>query len=128
MTLHCSRPIPVDCYPFTLTGTSQRESITVTNVVMFTPEYVATRPATLYLDDLGKGALRLRGLGATAKTYQIEARPEVTDATPRPMGVVMPAWTPLGFATADGNGRFTFFTAQQTNAPMRFYRTVELAN
>src|SRR2546421_7859189 len=65
MTVHCSTLIPLDCYPFTLTGISQRESITVTNVVMFTPFYVTTRLATLYLDNLGNGAQRLRGLGAT---------------------------------------------------------------
>ena len=117
MTLHCSSPIPLDCYPFTLTGTAQRESVTVTNLVMFTPDYVATRPPTLYLDNLGNGALRLRGLGATAKTYRIEAKSKLTDTV----------WTPLGSATADGNGRFTFFTAQATNAPMRFYRAVESA-
>ena len=114
MTVHCSSPIPLDSYPFTITGTAQRESVTVTNLVMFTPNYVFTRPPTLYLDNLGKGSLRLRGLGATAKTYQIEANSALTD----------PAWTPLGSATADGNGRFTFFTSQAANAPVRFYRAV----
>ena len=117
MTVHCPSLIPLDCYPFTLTGTALRESLTVTNLVMFTPEYVAIRPPTLYLDNLGKGALRLRGLGATGKTYQIEAKSNLTD----------PVWKPLGSATADGNGRFTFFTAQATDAPMRFYRAVESA-
>ena len=117
MTVHCSSPIPLDCYPFTLTGTAQRESVTVTNLVMFTPEYVAIRPPTLYLDNLGNGALRLRGLGATAKTYRIEARSALPDTV----------WTPQGSAIADGNGRFTFFTAQAADAPMRFYRAVESA-
>jgi hypothetical protein len=117
MTVHCSKPIPLDCYAFTLTGTAQRESVTVTNLVMFTPEYVATRPPTLWLDNLGNGALRLRGLGATAKAYRIEAKSHVT-------GTV---WTPLGSATADGNGRFTFFTTLATDGPARFYRAVELA-
>jgi hypothetical protein len=115
MTVHCPSLIPLDCYPFTLTGTGLRESITITNLVMFTPDYVATRPPTLYLDNLGNGALRLRGLGATGKTYQIEAKSDLTD----------PVWTPLGTATADGNGRFTFFTAQAPGAPARFYRAVE---
>jgi hypothetical protein len=117
MTVHCSIPTPLDCYPFTLTGTAQRESITVTNRVMFTPEWVAVRPPTLYLDNLGNGALRLRGLGATAKTYRIEAKPDVN-------GTV---WTALGSATADGNGRFTFYTAKAVAAPARFYRAVESA-
>ena len=115
MTVHCPSLIPLDCYPFTLTGTALRESITITNLVMFTPDYVATRPSTLYLDNLGNGALRLRGLGATGKTYQIQAKSDLTD----------PVWTPLGTATADGNGRFTFFTAQAPGAHMRFYRAVE---
>ena len=35
MTVHCSSPLPLDCYPFTLTGTSLRESVTITNLVMF---------------------------------------------------------------------------------------------
>ena len=114
MTVHCPNLIPLDCYPFTLTGTALRESITVTNLVMFTPEYVATRLPTLYLDNLGNGALRLRGLGATGRTYQIEAKADLTDSV----------WTPLGSATADGNGRFTFFTVQAADGSMRFYRAV----
>ena len=43
MTVLCSVPTPVDGYPFTITGTSKRESITITNVVMFTPQYLANR-------------------------------------------------------------------------------------
>jgi hypothetical protein len=117
MTVHCSSPIPLDCYPFTITATTLRESMTVTNLAMLTPSYVASRPPTLYLDNLGNGALRLRGLGATAATYRIEA---ISDLT----GTV---WTPLGFATADGNGRFTFFTPLTAGAPARFYRAVEPA-
>ncbi len=115
MTVHCSSPMPLDCYPFTLTGTALRESITVTNQVMFPPEYVMTRPPTLYLDDLGNGALQLRGLGATAKTYQIECTSDLAN----------PVWTPLGTSTADGNGRFIFLTAQAPDAPTRFYRAVQ---
>jgi len=104
----------VDCYPFTLTGTSQNETITVTNTVMFSPFLVATRLATLYLDDQGNRALRLRGLGATGKIYQIETTSSLNAL-----------WAPLGGATADANGRFTFFTTQATNAPGRFFRAVE---
>ena len=115
MTVNCTIPTPVDCYPFTITGTSKRESITVTNVVMFTPEFVAARKATLYLDSLSNGALLIRGLGATAKTYTIEA---TTD-------LVNPDWTPLGNTTADGNGRFIYPLSQTT--PMRFFRAVEVA-
>jgi len=115
MNVQCSVPTPVDCYPFTITGTSKRESITITNVIMFTPEFVATRPATLYVDDLGNGALLLRGLGATAKTYQIEATSDLSN----------PDWTPLGNTTADGNGRFIFPTSQVIAA--RFFRAREVA-
>jgi hypothetical protein len=115
LTVHCPSLIPLDSYPFTLTATAQRESITITNLVMFTPEYVAIRPPTLYLDNLGNSALRLRGLGATGKTYQIEATSDLS----------APVWTPLGSATADGNGRFTFFTAQAADAPARFFRAVQ---
>jgi len=114
MTVHCQGLIPLDCFPFTITGTAQRESITITNVVWFTPEYVANRAPILYIDDLGNDALRLRGLGATGKTYQIEATYQL-DA---------PVWTTLGSATADGNGRFTFFTSQAANEPTRYYRAV----
>jgi hypothetical protein len=127
MTVHCPSLIPLDCYPFTLTGTALRESITITNLVLFTPDYVATRPPTLYLDDLGNGALRLRGLGATGKTYQIEARSDLTAPVSTALASIIPVWTPLGSATADGNGRFTFFTAQLPNTPTRFYRAVESA-
>jgi hypothetical protein len=114
MTVHCQGLIPLDCFPFTITATAQRESITITNVVMFPPEYVANRAPILYIDDLGNEALRLRGLGATGKTYQIEATWQL-DA---------PVWEPLGSATADGNGRFTFFTSQVADAPTRYYRAV----
>ena len=115
MTVNCTVPTPVDCYPFTITGTSKRESITVTNVVLFTPEFVAARKATLYLDSLSNGALLIRGLGATAKTYKIEA---TTD-------LVNPTWEALGNTTADGNGRFIFPLSKTT--PARFFRAVEVA-
>jgi hypothetical protein len=114
MTVHCAYPLPFDSYPYTITGTSAHGTITITNVVMFTPQLVAARPPTLYLDNLGNTALRLRGLGATAKTYQIQSKSNLTDST----------WTPLGTSTADGNGRFTFFTNQDTQA--RFYRALQV--
>jgi hypothetical protein len=114
MTVNCTVPTPVDCYPFTITGTSKRESITVTNLVMFSPEFVATRKATLYLDNLNNGALLIRGLGATARTYKIEATSDLAN----------PDWTPLGNTTADGNGRFIFPISQ--TIPARFFRAVEV--
>lgn len=116
MTVHCPSLIPIDCWPYTLTGTALRETVTITNLVVSTPQLVANRTPTLYMDDLGKNALRLRGLGATGKSYQIEARSDLCDST----------WTPLGNSTADGNGRFTYFTTQLSSAAMRFYRAVEI--
>jgi hypothetical protein len=59
-------------------------------------------------------ALRIRGLGATGKTYQIQVTSNLSN----------PVWTSLGSATADGNGRFTFFTNVDTTAPARFFRAV----
>lgn len=114
MTVSCPWLVPLDCFPFTITGTSQREAITITNLVCFTPSYVAVRPPTLYLDSLTNNALRLRGLGATGKIYQIEATSSLSS----------PVWTSLGSAAADGNGRFTFFTIQDATAPARFFRAV----
>jgi hypothetical protein len=126
MTVHCPSLLPLDCYPFTLTGTAQRESITVTNVVVFTPEYVATRVPTLYLDNLGNGNLRIRGLGATGKTYRIEARSPLADPVWELPDDAKSGWETLGNSTADGNGRFTFFTSQPAATPLRFYRAVLL--
>ena len=114
MTVTCSTPMPLDCYPFTITGTSKRESITITNMITFTPEFVANRPATLYLDNQGNGSLLMRGLGATARTYEIEATDDL----------VNPNWTVLGNTTADGNGRFIFPISQ--TIPKRFFRAREV--
>jgi hypothetical protein len=63
---------------------------------------------------LANSALRIRGLAATGKTYQIEATSSLSS----------PVWTSLGSATADGNGRFTFFTTQNASSPARFFRAV----
>ena len=115
VTVNCTVPTPVDCYPFTITGTSKRESITITNMVMFTPEFVANRPGTLYMDNLGNGQMLIRGLGATARTYTIQATYDVSN----------PDWQPLGNTTADGNGRFIFPISQTT--PARFFRAIEVA-
>jgi hypothetical protein len=114
MTVHCTGLVPLDCYPFTVTGTSRRGSITTTNWVTYTPDYVRTRIPTLELDNLGNNELRLRGLGATGQSYNIEATSDLGH----------PVWESLGTTTADGNGRFVFFTTQTATAPLRFYRAV----
>jgi hypothetical protein len=106
-------PFPLDSYPFTITANAQRETLTTTNVASFSADYVAARPATLYIENLGTNNLCIRGLGATGKTYQIEATADLSNT----------AWTSLGSAIADGNGRFTFFT-QTTGSSARFYRAV----
>jgi len=116
MTVSCPSLMPIDSYPFTITGTAQREAITITNQVYYSAQALAVRPATLILDNLTNGALRIRGAGASGGTYQIEASSSLSN----------PGWTPLGSATADGNGRFTFFTSQTPDAPARFFRAVTL--
>jgi hypothetical protein len=114
MTVSCPWLIPLDCFPFTITGTAQRETITITNLVCFSASFVAVRLPTLYIDSLTNSALRIRGLGATGKAYQIEATSSLSS----------PVWTSLGSATGDGNGRFTFFTTRDATAPARFFRAV----
>jgi hypothetical protein len=114
MTVTCTGLIPIDCFPFTLTGTALREATTVTNEVVYSAEFLATRVPTLIADKLADGSLRLRGSGATGKTYKIESSPSVSH----------PAWTLEGSSIADANGRFTFFTAKTSNSSMRFFRAV----
>ncbi len=114
MTVSCPWLLPLDCFPYTMTGTAQREAITITNLVCFSPSFVAVRAPTLSLDSMTNSALRIRGLGATGKTYQIQAASNLSN----------PVWSSLGSATADGNGRFTFFTTRDATAPARFFRAV----
>jgi len=114
MTVSCPYAMPIDSFPFTITATAQRESITITNEVTISPEDIAVRPPTLMVDNLTNGTIRLRGLGATGKTYQIQYTPTLDH----------PVWTTLGTTTADGNGRFTYFPDSVVNIPMRFYRAV----
>src|SRR5260370_13866546 len=52
MTVSCPWLIPLDCFPFTITGTAQRETITITNLVCFSPSFVVVRLPTLYIDSL----------------------------------------------------------------------------
>ena len=100
--------------PQLLSRVEKGESITITNTVCFSPSFVAVRAPTLYLDSMTNNNLRLRGLGATAKTYQIQVTSSLSN----------PVWTSLGTATADGNGRFSFFTTIDTTATARFFRAV----
>jgi len=114
MTVYSTNSIPIDCFPFTITGTAQRETITCTNQVIYSASAVANRPPKLMLDSLTDSALRLRGLGSTGKSYQIEATSNLSNSV----------WIPLGPTTADANGRFVFFTARDPGSPVRFFRAV----
>ncbi len=114
MTVTCPGPLPLDSYPFIITGTALRETISTTNVVQCSPDLVSTRLPTLYLDAQTNGLMRIRGLGATAKTYQIQAATNLANSD----------WTTLGTSTADGNGRFTFFHNPVAGDAVRFYRAV----
>ncbi len=115
MTVICPEVMPTETYPFTVTGDARRESITLTNQVEGELYSLVIARPVLILDRLSEGNLRLRGKGSTGQAYRIESTPSLTD----------PVWTTVGSSTADGNGRFTFFTAQAADAPMRFYRAVE---
>jgi hypothetical protein len=114
MAVDCPSLTPLDCHPFSLTGTAQRESISITNQIVLTVQDIAARKPYLYMDKRGTGELRLRGLGVTGEQYQIEAKDDLSDG----------AWEPVGSSTADGNGRFTFFTAPEPGVPVRYYRAV----
>ncbi len=117
MTVTCPKVTPLDNYPFNVSGDARREAITVTNQVQQEPYSVIVGPPVLLLDRLSADSFRLRGKGTTGQTYTIEATPTLTK----------PVWTPVGSSTADGNGRFTCFTAQVAGVPMQFYRAVESA-
>ena len=111
----CAAPVPLDCYPFTLTATSQKEeTITITNQVTYSPSEVATRRATLFLENNRTNVNQtVRGLGACGGSYLIQTT----------TNLATPVWSTLGTSTADGNGRFIWFTGR-TNPPMQFYRSV----
>jgi hypothetical protein len=115
MTVTCPEVTPTETYPFTLTGDARREAITLTNQVQQELYSLIVAPPVLVLDRLSEGSLRLRGKGTTGQIYRIESTPSLTE----------PVWSAAGSCTADGNGRFTFFTAQAPDVPARFYRAVE---
>ena len=118
MIVSCTGLVPLDSYPFTITGTTQKgESITITNQVTFSPTSLASRPVTLFLDNNQTNAnLTVRGLGSSGGSYLIQTTTNLTTHV----------WTTLGTSIADGNGRFVWFTAQ-TNGPVAFYRSVTIS-
>ena len=111
--------MPVDPYPFTVTADDGKGTVaTSTNTAgqTFDPIFAAnpaSRP-TLKLDILGKHNIKVHGKGATGKTYQILASASMTN----------PSWFPLGRASADGNGRFSFLDPNDNDPSVRFYRAL----
>lgn len=115
MTVTCATVTPIDLYPFTVTGTARRETVTWTNQVP--PSYagdINSRRPTLLIDRLQPASVKVRGAGASGKTYQIETTTNLGN----------PGWTPFSTCTADGNGRFTAAYPIAHNDPVRFFRAV----
>jgi hypothetical protein len=117
MTVTATQPTPTDSFEFVITGTSRRESISVTNTINNLFKESSTAPVLLALDLRPGGDVELRGLGYNGVSYQIETTSDLGN----------PSWTSVGVSTAEGNGRFTFIhaAAQVQAAPMRFYRAVK---
>jgi hypothetical protein len=117
LTIVCPTIMPTDPYPFTVTGNDGTTIMTTTNQAAQTFDAsFAANPASrpkLNLNVLGKRNMKIRGKGATAKTYRIEATPTLTN----------PSWGPVGLSSADGNGRFTFMDSDKRD-PSWFYRAV----
>jgi hypothetical protein len=107
--------VAVGNYQFTVTGTAQRETITITNIVS-SPR--TSQAAVLFIERNGNGQAVLTGAGTPGSIYQIESTPDLDN----------PAWTPFGSATADSVGRFTLQPPIDTTAsPMRFFRVASPA-
>lgn len=115
MTITCTELTPTDIYPFTVTGTAQREAITITNQVVLSRSGALS--PLLALDALSGGGLKIRGLGVGGQTYQIQSTGDLNN----------PVWTDVGLTTADGNGRFIFNLGNVSEAPMKFFRAVAVA-
>jgi hypothetical protein len=116
MSVTSDQPTSTDACAFTVTATAQRESITNTNTPCDTARIASPGSTLIRLIPCGAGDMEVRGLGGTAKCYQVES---TTD-------LINPNWTPTGSCTADGNGRFTFIhdSAQSGTPTTRFYRAV----
>lgn len=117
LSIQCPTIMPTDPIPFTVMATDGITATTTTNLAGQTFDAsFAANPASrpkLRLDLLGKRNMKIRGKGATAKTYRIEATPSLTN----------PTWGPIGLSSADGNGRFTFMDSDKRD-PSWFYRAV----
>ncbi|HEY5911422.1 MAG TPA: hypothetical protein VJA21_12550 [Verrucomicrobiae bacterium] len=112
LTITSPTVMPIDSYPFTVTGTAQRQTVVYTNqtVAPF------SGPPVLVIDSLADGSFMIRGRGVPGETFQIETTPDLANSP----------WAPIGTTTADGNGRFVFLPAQPNDTPARFYRAVRI--
>ena len=113
MAINCAEVTATDTYEFTITGEARRQTITLTNEVTLSSKAVEGLPV-LYVDPLPENTVKIRGLGSSGQTYQIESTPDLAN----------PVWTPIGSTTADGNGRFIFFVPEIDASPMKFFRAV----
>lgn len=114
LAITCTNVTATDECPFTVTGTSQRETLTTTNQTRAAGASARFRweGPVLALDRLADGGLKLRGEGLTGGTYMIESAPSLNSAD----------WTPLLPTTADGNGRFILLDSPSSRIGSRFYR------
>jgi hypothetical protein len=110
LTITTPQVMSLENYPFTVTATSQRESIVATPKTSRAMSVSASSP--LMLDLASQTSLRLRGTGSSGQSYQIESTPDLAH----------PVWTAIGTTTADGNGRYSFFTELDKTATTRFFR------
>lgn len=121
MTITCPSAMQIPKYPFTVTGTAQRESITITN-----PGEIGTggdcagviRQASLSIQPRQTGGLLISGEGTSSATYTIEAAADLSN----------PDWKPIATVTADAAGKFYFlYLALSPSTPSMFFRAYEQA-
>jgi hypothetical protein len=118
LTITCPTPMQLDKYPFTVTGTTRRESVTFTNQATVASAAAASGWSLLTLEAVAGGGLNMRGTGNPAQTYRIEYASDVPH----------PVWTTLGTTVADGNGRLSYFASADRSSSARFFRAVALAS
>ena len=114
MTITYTNSTPANIYTFTVTGEARRESITITDQIALGVMGITQGLPVLILDRLPGDAVQIRGLGTSDQIYQIESTPDL----------INPVWTPIGSATANLNGIFTFVVANISDTPMQFFRAV----
>ncbi|HWI58585.1 MAG TPA: YDG domain-containing protein, partial [Bacillota bacterium] len=73
----------------------------------------AVPPPNLTIQDLGNGSFRIQFSGLPGYRYRIEYCQNVDT----------PVWQPLGSATADDSGWFSYLDTPPSDSPQRFYRS-----